>query len=99
MELEEIACVLLLHRRRVARQRRKRQWWVHPILKDKSTNGAFVTLYLKLRDHEPKFFNYFRMSIQSFDELLLHIKDEISPSDYVVRDGISSEEKLVITLR
>jgi hypothetical protein len=59
----------------------------------------FVTLYPKLREYEPKFFNYFRMSIKSFDDLLGLIKDDTAPSSKCVRDTISPEEKLVITLR
>jgi hypothetical protein len=59
----------------------------------------FVSLYPKLREYEPKFFNYFRMSIKYFDDLLELIKDDIAPSYQCVRDTISPEEKLVITLR
>lgn len=99
MELEELTCVWLLYRRYRTRRRRRRQCWVHPILRDRLTNGAFATLYPKLREYSPKFFNNFRMSITSFDELLALIKDHISPCEYVVRDSISPEEKLVITLR
>ncbi|XP_044746944.1 protein ALP1-like [Coccinella septempunctata] len=64
------------------------------------TQSMFMTLYPNLREHNEKFFNYFRMSIQSFDDLLEIIKEDLSPSqNYVVRDVVSAEEKLVITLR
>lgn len=39
------------------------------------------------------------MSISSFDELLSLVTDDILPCEYVVRDAISPEEKLVVTLR
>lgn len=52
---------------------------VHPILNDRMTHSMFVTLYPKLRQHEKKFFNYFRMSVKSFDDLLLLIKEDLSP--------------------
>lgn len=74
-------------------------WWVHPIIDDRLTMGSFVTLYPKLREYPPKFFNYFRMSSASFDELLSLVKDHLSPCEYVVRDGVSPEEKLVVMLR
>ena len=95
MEVEEAVCLWFLYRR----YKRQRQYWVHPILRDKVTHSMFVTLYPKLREYEPKVFNYCRMSIKSFDDLLELIKDDIAPSSQCVRDTISPEEKLVITLR
>lgn len=64
------------------------------------THSMFITLYPKLREHSEKFFNYFRMSKTSFDDLLAIIQDDLTPCEnYVIRDSISAEEKLVITLR
>lgn len=99
MEFEELTCVWLLYRRYKARRRRQRRWWVHPVIDDRLTMGAFVTLYPKLREYPPKFFNYLRMSITSFDELLSLVKNYLLPCEYVVTDTISPEEKLVVTLR
>jgi hypothetical protein len=39
----------------------------------------FATLYPKLRQHENKYFNSFRMSIKLFDDLLLLIEEDLSP--------------------
>lgn len=72
---------------------------MHPIIDNRLTMGSFVTLYPKLSEYPPKCFNYFRKSITSFDELLTLVKCELSPCEHVVRDGISPEEKLVVTLR
>lgn len=99
MELEEVTCLWLLYRRYKARRRRQRRWWVHPVIDDRLTIGSFVTLYPKLREHPNKFFNYFRMSVTSFDELLSLVKDDLLPCEYLVRDAISPEEKLAVTLR
>ncbi|CAH2010776.1 unnamed protein product [Acanthoscelides obtectus] len=65
------------------------------------THSMFETLYPKLRQHEKKFFNYFRMSVKSFDDLLLLIGEDLLPrANYVPReDVVSPEQKLVITLR
>ncbi|KAF9819596.1 hypothetical protein SFRURICE_005549 [Spodoptera frugiperda] len=60
----EAICVYLLLRKK--ERKKKRQYWVHPILRDRLTHGQFQTLYPKLRSFEPKFFNYLRMSINSF---------------------------------
>ena len=59
----------------------------------------YTTLYPRLREHKTKFFNYFRMSVKSFDELLGLIQEEICSSNTMMRDSICPEEKLVITLR
>ena len=59
----------------------------------------FATLYPKLREYEPKFFNYFRMTIKSFDNLLEILKTSFTSMSTNMRDSISAEEKLVITLR
>lgn len=99
MDVEEIACVWLLYRRYKRRRQRQREYWVHPILRDRLTHGSFVTLYPKLRQYGPKFFNYFRMSVKSFDELLSIIKADITGNSTILRDAVSPEEKLVITLR
>ncbi|CAK1601838.1 unnamed protein product [Parnassius mnemosyne] len=99
MDFEVIACVWLLYRRYKRRRQRQREYWVHPILRDRLTHGMFVTLYPKLRQYEPKFFNYFRMSTKSFDDLLHVIKVDITGDSTILRDSISAEEKLVITLR
>lgn len=99
MDIEVITCVWLLYRRYKRRRQRQREYWVHPILRDRLTHGMFVTLYPKLRQHGSKFFNYFRMSIQSFDELLGVIKADITGESTILRDSISAQEKLVITLR
>lgn len=78
---------------------RKRRMWVHPIISERNTAGGNVLLYKNLREHPEKFFNYFRMSIRSFDELHNILKDKISKTDTVLRRSITSEERLMVTLR
>jgi hypothetical protein len=68
MDLEEVAYVCALELRR-RRKRRKQQFWVHPITRQRSMKGVFYILYEDLRCHPKKFFNYYRMSVNSFDEL------------------------------
>ncbi|KAF9406212.1 hypothetical protein HW555_013331 [Spodoptera exigua] len=102
MELNEAVSLWLAYRRWKRQKRREnRMYLVHPILNDRMTHSMFETLYPKLRQHEKKFFNYFRMSVKSFDDLLLLIEEDLSPrANYVPReDVVSAEQKLVITLR
>lgn len=66
------------------------------IRKDK---GLYYTLFDELCTDENKFFNYFRMSKSSFDELLSYIRQDLTGIDTKLRRSIPAEEKLVVTLR
>ncbi|XP_071534104.1 uncharacterized protein [Panulirus ornatus] len=97
MDVEEAACLWLLHRRQ-ERRRKRRQHWIHPVIEDSLSHGMYVTLYPKLRNHEEKFFNYFRMSMTSFDDLLELVGEDIATANTTFRDSISPEEKLIVTI-
>jgi hypothetical protein len=85
---------------RIAEKRRKRRWAVHPINSARFVDGAFRNLYGKLRDDRDKFFNYFRMPIASFDELLVKFLGTIQARQDLVQGlSISPQEMLAITLR
>lgn len=99
MNIETVVCLWILHKRNSRHRNRKRNYWVHPLLLSRPNESQYITLYPKLRAYEPKFFNYFRMSVKSFDDLLILIKDEIAAEQNAVRYCISPEEKLIITLR
>ncbi|CAI6368596.1 unnamed protein product [Macrosiphum euphorbiae] len=99
MEKRQIAAMLFLYRRMKKRKRNNRLHWVHPILTKRVEFGAFYTLFPKLREHEDKFSNYFRMSTTSFDELHLKLKDCIQRQDTFMRECIQPVQMLAITLR
>jgi hypothetical protein len=80
-------CVIYFVYRRIAGKRRK-SWAVHPINSAKFVDGAFRNLYEKLRDVKDKFFNDFRMSIASFDELMIKIQGTIQARQDLVQ-GLS----------
>ncbi|XP_018328718.1 protein ANTAGONIST OF LIKE HETEROCHROMATIN PROTEIN 1-like [Agrilus planipennis] len=88
----------LLHRRR-KRQRRKRLHWVHPINQKREEVGLFYTLFEDLRNDERKFFNYFRMSAGSFDELHGKLQNVLQRQNTQFRNCIQPIEMLAITLR
>lgn len=90
---------LLLYRRRAKRRQKNRQIWVHPINERREDVGAFYTLFPDLRNDEDKFFNYFRMSIASFDELHIRLKSKIQRQNTTMRNSIQPVEMLAITLR
>lgn len=99
MDVADVICLWILYRRRLRRRQKARKYWVHPILQNRLTSSLYITLYPSLRNYEPKFFNYFRTSIQSFDDLLELIKGELTADESAIRYCISPEEKLIITLR
>jgi hypothetical protein len=76
-----------------------RKWWVHPINSERLLNGAFYNLYNLLRADNAKFFNNFRTSQNTFDELFNKIKTNIMRQDTVMRSAIPAEEMLAVTLR
>ncbi|KAL4083699.1 hypothetical protein QTP88_029015 [Uroleucon formosanum] len=57
---------------------RNRVHWVHPLNALRITLGEFHCLYSNLRRYPDRFFNYYRMSIKSFDELVISLRPCIS---------------------
>lgn len=87
---------------RVLRERRRkknRRYWVHPLNISRLTSGQFYVLFNDFKCDREKFFNYFRMSPNSFDELLTLLTPHISAMDTNMRLCIPSNEKLAVTLR
>lgn len=66
-DMEEAAALSILVLRI---RKKKRKYWVHPIYSERFIKGKFHTLYSDLRGHPKKFFQYFRMNVPTFDNLL-----------------------------
>jgi len=82
-----VCCVLLHLRRRGRLKRREREVWEHPIVAARTLEGAYCTVYGRLREDERKFFNCFRMSTFTFD----YIVDRLAPHlerQNMMREGI-----------
>jgi hypothetical protein len=77
----------------------KRRYWVHPFTNLRLTKGLFYTYFENLRERPDKFFNYFRMSIKTFDELAVKISMKIKSTDTHLRLSIPPLEMLAVTLR
>ncbi|XP_068082720.1 uncharacterized protein [Anabrus simplex] len=98
MDREQIIALWLFHRRR-KRQKRNPRLWVHPINQRREEVGLFYTLFEDLRNDENNFFNYFRMSIASYDELHGKLKDALQRQNTQFRNCIQPIEMLAVTLR
>lgn len=81
------------------RRRKIRRYWQHPLMAQRSREGAYSLLMSQLRGDESKFFNYFRMSMSTFDELLKLLEKDLKKQDTRWRKSICPEEKLAIFLR
>ncbi|GBM01525.1 hypothetical protein AVEN_209329-1 [Araneus ventricosus] len=97
MNPKRIAAMWLLYRRLRCR-RIKRNYWVHPINQKREQMGIFHTLLKQLQKDENKF-NFFRMTIPSFNELHQRLKTKILRKNSKMRNSIASEERLALTLR
>lgn len=93
-------CVLYLLYKNIIRKRRQRRWSVHPINYARILRGAYYTLHEELRTDNEKFFNYYRMSITSFDELCEKLKSTLI-KNVKLAEGFAFEagEMLSLTLR
>ena len=77
----------------------ERKFRVHPFHSDRERTERFSKFYSELRRYEDKFFEYYRMSTASFEELLNIIRPYITRQKTYWRAPISAEERLTITLR
>ena len=68
------------------------------MIEQRAFAGEFVMLYNTLRAYETKFFNYFRMSTRTFDELLAKTQDKLVHCS-LRRVPIPPIERLMVTLR
>ena len=79
--------------------RRKKRKWVHEINLERKDFGEFHTLMPELKQDEKRFYIYFRIPSECFDEVLNLIKEDITKMDTNYREAIPAEERLAITLR
>ena len=72
---------------------------MHPITASRLTHGQFYMIMSDLRADDDKFFDYFRMTQESFNELLAIIGPHIRKDSTHLRKSIPAEERLAMTLR
>ena len=98
MDRNSITALFLLYCRR--KLRRNKLHWVHPIIQKKREEfGAFYTLFGELRDDANMFFNYFRKSVSSFDELRRRLKESRQRRNSKMSKCIQHVEMLAVAIR
>lgn len=78
---------------------KKRKYWIHPMHQQTDNIEEFTLFFEKLKVDSTKFFNYFRMSLDSFNELLGKIQHLIQKEDTFMRKCIPPTMMLGVTLR
>lgn len=102
MSLSKIALKLLLTENSSLKYISSRPYpsfWVHDINKSRSSYGEFNVLYKQLRNFDDKFYEYLRMTRETFYLLLSKVKGKLTHLDTHLRKSIPAEERLVVTLR
>jgi translation initiation factor 2 alpha subunit (eIF-2alpha) len=79
MEFDVEVVLFVLLRKKLKKNKRKHKFWMHILLNSRQESGMFYTAFNDIRNDESKFLKYFLMSTLSFDELLQHIRNDISP--------------------
>lgn len=99
MDQEKRILLLLLLRRRM-KKKQKRRYWVNPYMSLMNHDGGhFKRKYEALKIcGDDKFYEYFRMSISTFEELLSKIASRIQ-KQYVFRKPVEPLEMLGLTIR
>lgn len=96
-----LATVLLLldeHNKKEKRRKQRRKWCKDWLLK--RNTYSHMNLLKDLRKTEPiDFKNYLRMDNNSYNALLNLVKNKIKKQDTTMRDAITAEERLTVTLR
>jgi len=75
-----------------------RKYWVHPVHSKIEGENHFAIFYENIRKFPLKFFEYFRMSIPSFDESLKILRPHLTKQQTNMRNPISAELRLTVTI-
>ena len=81
------------------RHKNRRHFCVHHLNSQQKESGAFHVLVPELRMDREKFFNYFRMYPEQFDELEMKLRPHIQLQGSNWNLAIPSAETLAVTLR
>jgi hypothetical protein len=91
--VKEVLMLALLHKR-IYKKKRRHRYWVQLSLCTRLEPGQFYTLFYELRKEENELFQYFRMSLKSFDGLLSLLQEEICGLETNMRRCVLLAERL-----
>ena len=95
-----IGVMISRRRKELYKKKQKRRFWRRGIFRDRKLHSEYYTLYESLRESDREtHYRYLRMSKERFDHLLGLIREEITKKDTYMREAVTAEERLVITIR
>ena len=95
-----IGVMVARRRKQFFKKKQLRRFWRRGILKDRKLHSENYHMYQAMRESDREWhYRYVRMSKERFDHLLGLLHEKITKRDTYMREGISAEERLVITLR
>ncbi|KAL2099475.1 hypothetical protein ACEWY4_003869 [Coilia grayii] len=80
-------------------KKRKRKFWVHPLLERRRQQGEFHQLIQELKLYHDRFRQYFRMSVAEFEALLAVLGPHLRRQHTNYREPIDPEQRLAVCLR
>ena len=93
-----VIIAIIMKRRR--RRSRKRKVWSRDWIKNRQRHGAYHHLLQELRvSDSSSYYNFLRMDVSTFEELLSVTAPAISYPDTNMREAITPGERLAVTLR
>uniref|UniRef100_A0A3B3HNM8 DDE Tnp4 domain-containing protein n=1 Tax=Oryzias latipes TaxID=8090 RepID=A0A3B3HNM8_ORYLA len=81
------------------RPRKRRRFWVHPIITRREEHGEFYRLIQELKMYHERFRGYFRMSVSEFENLLQQLAPSLTKEQTHYRKSIDPEQRLAVCLR
>ena len=95
-----IGVMISNRQKQLIKKKQVKRFWRRGIFRDRKLYSEYYTLYQQLRNSDRELhYRYLRMSKDRFDHLLTLITDKITKKDTKLREAITAEERLVITLR
>ena len=95
-----IGVMISNRRKKLMKKKQIKRFWRRCIFRDRKLYSEFYTLYHTLRNSDREMhYRYLRMSKERFDHLLSLLRKQIAKKDTRLREAVSAEERLVITLR
>lgn len=92
--------LLLLLRHRRNKRRNQKRFWISPVIALRNSDGQFfMQEYRELLLDEDKFFAFFRMSVASFNYLVITLEPHLKKQYTNFRNPIEPIEMIGITVR
>ena len=98
MSSDEEDLLLLTYLRCRKKKKKHSKFWVHPYIYKNFNRRLFIAAK-ELSEDDSKFQTFYRMSKNTFTDLVLIVGPSIQKQNTNMRECVSPEERIMITLR